>query len=155
MISKQTTLILCAVAAAIVIGGGWYFYSPSEDGLLADPSNPELVEIGRVAYARHCASCHGKNLQGETNWRRRRSDGTLAAPPHDLSGHTWHHPDKHLFDITKFGGQRNAPPGFVSRMPGFEDTMADNEIHAVLAFIKSRWTEAVRNRQAGITSRSR
>jgi mono/diheme cytochrome c family protein len=83
------------------------------------------------------------------------ADGTLPAPPHDEHGHTWHHSDEILFGITKHGGQRNAPAGFVSRMPGFAATMSDKQIHAVLAYIKSRWPEAVRSRQELINARSR
>ena len=68
-----------------------------------------------------------------------------------LDGHTWHHPDRLLFEITKFGGQALAPPGHKSNMPAFGQTLSDEEIWAVLAFIKSRWPEEIRARQAEIT----
>lgn len=92
-------------------------------------------------YAQHCASCHGVNLEGQPNWRQRRADGRLPAPPHDESGHTWHHADRLLFAITKQGlVPPHAPAGYASDMPAFAGRLSDDEIWAVLAFLKSRWT---------------
>ncbi len=154
MMSKRT--MWTSVAAAALVAGvvGLYQWRSAAE-VWADPSDGALVEAGEAAYRGQCAACHGANLEGEPRWRSRRADGTLAAPPHDASGHTWHHSDKILFDITKHGGQRNAPPGFVSRMPAFDGALTDREIHAVLAFIKSRWPAEVRERQASINRRSR
>lgn len=61
------------------------------------------VDTGRRLYAAHCAACHGANLEGQANWRTRLANGRLPAPPHDASGHTWHHSDQVLLDITKKG----------------------------------------------------
>jgi mono/diheme cytochrome c family protein len=36
-----------------------------------------------------------------------------------------------------------APQGYESDMPGFTGKLSDDEIWAVLAFIKSRWTQDV------------
>jgi mono/diheme cytochrome c family protein len=89
----------------------------------------------------HCAACHGVKLEGQPDWRRRLPNGRLPAPPHDESGHTWHHPDSVLFGITKNGLlPPYAPTGYESDMPAFGDKLADEEIWAVLAYIKSRWT---------------
>ncbi len=113
--------------------------------------DPVLVARGEQLYLEHCASCHGVELEGQPGWQRPLPDGGLPAPPHDPDGHTWHHPDRLLFEITKFGGQALAPPEFKSNMPGFGQTLSDAEIWAVLAFIKSRWPEEIRARQAEIT----
>ena len=59
-----------------------------------------LLAEGAQLYAQHCASCHGSQLEGQPNWRERLPNGRLPAPPHDDSGHTWHHPDHVLFAIT-------------------------------------------------------
>ena len=48
------------------------------------------LENGFNNYQEYCASCHGVNLEGQANWRSRNQDGTLPAPPHDETGHTWH-----------------------------------------------------------------
>ena len=113
----------------------------------ANPGDAKQVARGAALYAEHCASCHGADLKGEPNWRRRKQDGTLPAPPHDETGHTWHHHDQLLFDYTKHGGQALAPEGFKSAMPAFGATLADDDIWAVLAFIKSRWPMEIQKRQ--------
>ncbi len=62
-----------------------------------------VVDLGRVVYALYCASCHGVVVR-RPNWRQQRdADGYLPAPPHDETGHTWHHPDSYLFLMTKYG----------------------------------------------------
>ncbi len=79
-------------------------------------------------------------------------DGTMPAPPHDDSGHTWHHGDQLLFDYTKKGGQEVIGSDFKSGMPGFGEILSDKEIWAVIEFIKSNWSEANKKRQKMISS---
>jgi mono/diheme cytochrome c family protein len=106
-----------------------------------------VVAQGQAIYAARCASCHGANLEGQPNWQMRDARGRLPAPPHDAKGHTWHHPDEVLFRITKHGVAKAANlPGYESDMPAFEGVLTDEEIVAVLSFIKSRWPQ--RNRRA-------
>ena len=115
--------------------------APGFDDARADPGDAGRVALGERVYAQHCASCHGVRLEGQPNWRSRRPDGRLPAPPHDESGHTWHHPDRVLFAITRNGlVPPHAPKGYQSDMPAFAARLADDEIWAVLAYIKSRWT---------------
>jgi len=111
------------------------------------------VAAGEVLYAENCAACHGANLEGEENWRSPRDDGSLPAPPHDETGHTWHHADQQLFDITK-NGLASVVPGYESDMPVFDGILSDDEITAILGYIKSTWPERERDYQAEITSRS-
>ena len=107
----------------------------------ADPRNTEAVKLGSIVYAQQCASCHGAKLKGQPNWRERRADGRLPAPPHDESGHTWHHPDHVLFAIIKNGmGPPYARKDYESDMPAFGGRLSDEEIGAVLAYLKSHWT---------------
>ena len=105
----------------------------------ADASDPQLVARGAVVYQQSCAACHGANLEGQPNWQRMNADGTLPAPPHDASGHTWHHSDQILFEITKWGSAAVAGATFKSAMPVYADVLEDGDIWAVLAYIKSRW----------------
>lgn len=65
----------------------------------------EVIAQGRQAYEDQCASCHGVNLEGQPDWRSLLSSGRLPAPPHDASGHTWHHADEILFRIVKEHGR--------------------------------------------------
>ncbi len=107
---------------------------------------------GRQLYAEHCASCHGARLEGQPNWRQAGADGVFPAPPHDATGHTWHHDDQFLFDYTKLGGEAlfaaRGITGARSGMPGFADQMTDDGIWDVLAYIRSTWPERIRQVQA-------
>lgn len=106
---------------------------------------------GEALYAERCAACHGAALEGQPDWRAAKPDGTLPAPPHDESGHTWHHGDGLLFDYVKRGGQAVlADAGienFASAMPGFGDVLSDADITAVLDYIKSTWPPRIRELQ--------
>jgi mono/diheme cytochrome c family protein len=111
------------------------------------PDDAKLVAQGKQVYDQHCASCHGGQLQGQPNWRQRDAAGRLPAPPHDASGHTWHHPDDVLFRITKYGVARAANlKDYVSVMPNYEGTLSDREIVAVLSWIKSQWPPDIRRK---------
>lgn len=134
------------LAVALVYG---YLQMQSSPGPLIDASDKQLVNKGRTIYQTYCATCHGINLQGETeNWREVKEDGTLPAPPHDETGHTWHHDDQLLFDYTKNGGAAMVPEGFQSAMPAFGNVLSDKEIRASLSFIKSRWPKEIQDRQS-------
>jgi mono/diheme cytochrome c family protein len=105
----------------------------------ADPRDPAKVALGAKVYAENCAVCHGARLEGQPNWRQQLPNGRMPAPPHDEEGHTWHHTDELLFDITKNGLGKHAPPNYQSDMPAFGAKLSDDEIWAVLSFIASRW----------------
>ena len=107
---------------------------------------------GRILYKEHCASCHGAKLEGQPNWRRIGKDGLLPAPPHDATGHTWHHDNRLLFDYTRLGGKAlmaaRGIAGFKSGMQGFGDVLTDDEIWDILAFMRSTWPDRMRKIQA-------
>ena len=125
-----------------------------ESANAADITDAALVALGQGVYVAECASCHGKSLEGQPNWRRRLPSGRLPAPPHDATGHTWHHADEVLFELTKFGPARFVSGGYKSDMPAYEGKLEDQEIWAVLAYIKSTWPPEVRARQEQITRAS-
>lgn len=107
------------------------------------PDSAQLA-IGQKVYVQECAACHGLKLEGQPEWRTRLKNGRLPAPPHDDSGHTWHHPDEVLFGITKHGlVPPYAPPGYASDMPAFAGKLSDGEIRAVLAYIATHWSAEV------------
>lgn len=110
-------------------------------------------ERGELVYNRFCSFCHGKNLEGQANWRKRNPDGKLPAPPHDETGHTWHHADVLLFGIIKQGlVPPYAPPNYKTDMQAWGDTLSDADIYAVIAYIKSRWPEETRKIQDEINN---
>ncbi|MFN0318498.1 MAG: c-type cytochrome [Burkholderiales bacterium] len=135
-------LILALLALLFIIAMGLDHAPWRPNRPQAGPENAVQTALGQTLYRQHCASCHGHNLEGQPNWRVRLPNGRLPAPPHDASGHTWHHPDAMLFGITKYGPVpgRFAPPGYESDMPAFGQILSDEEIWAVLAYIKSKWT---------------
>ncbi|QXT41392.1 cytochrome c [Gymnodinialimonas ceratoperidinii] len=117
------------------------------------PVMPETVDIvqGAVLYAENCAACHGANLEGQPDWQVPGDDGVLPAPPHDATGHTWHHTDALLFNYTALGGREmmaRLGVEFNSGMPGMADTLSEQEIWDILAFIQSTWPERQRVGQA-------
>jgi mono/diheme cytochrome c family protein len=116
------------------------------------------IELGRVLYVEQCAACHGVSLEGTPEWQRPSPDGRLPAPPHDETGHTWHHGDGMLFDYVHRGGQAvldDLGVSFASGMPGFSDILTDTEIEAILAFIRSTWPDRIRDYQAARTAAER
>ncbi len=135
-----------ALAAAIAVYGGFLLLHRTSAGLL-EPNNGTVVARGGAVYAGSCASCHGRNLEGQPEWQTPDRDGFMPAPPHDESGHTWHHPDQLLFNITKLGLVKAANlKDYKTRMPAFEGVLSDDDIIAVLSFIKSRWPREVQMR---------
>jgi mono/diheme cytochrome c family protein len=112
---------------------------------------PDLA-LGARLYAEACASCHGKELEGQPDWKRQLPSGRMPAPPHDASGHTWHHSDAILFRLVKDGLAVVVGGGYQSDMPGFAGTLSDDEISAVLGYIKSTWPERERSYQAAISA---
>ena len=107
-----------------------------------DASNTELVSLGKKTYEKNCASCHGVHLEGQPNWKELGPDGRLPAPPHDESGHTWHHPDSYLIHVVKEGiiAGVDKPLGYQNNMPVFGKKLSDKEIIATLSYIKSTWS---------------
>ena len=112
------------------------------------------VAQGSELYQDYCASCHGAQLEGQANWRDRDAEGYLPAPPHDASGHTWHHPDSQLLEITRKGTAALVGNGYVSQMQGYEDILSEDEMLAVLAYIKSTWPLEVIDRHNQINSKA-
>ncbi|MGH2377973.1 MAG: c-type cytochrome [Candidatus Limnocylindria bacterium] len=153
---RRTGLVLgfaigAAVALLLVAGVSWAVFGP-EFRASVDPGRPlsEQERRGEAIYAASCQGCHG----GPTG-------GTMAdyPPRHNASGHTWHHPDCQLERIVREGSDEmtrsmraNMAPAGASPMPAFGDRLSDDEIDAVLSYIKLLWTPQQRSVQAQVTS---
>lgn len=119
------------------------------------PQDAALISRGAAIYGQYCASCHGARLEGQPDWQTPGTNGRLPAPPHDESGHTWHHDDALLIELARRGTAAVVGGGYESDMPGFEGTLNEEEIIAVLSFIKSRWPKEVQVRHDAIGQWSR
>lgn len=138
---------ILAVGAIVASGLWWWRTETAARPGLIRSDDAAQVAVGRDLYAQRCVQCHGDKLQGQPNWRLRQANGRLPAPPHDASGHTWHHPDEQLFGMVKLGLKPYAPAGYESDMPAFENLLSDEQIRAVLAFIESTWPTRIRDLQ--------
>lgn len=147
---KWKAVVAGVLTLAAVIAAGLYSLRATQPpaGIALQPDNASVVQRGGAVYQANCASCHGAQLQGQPNWRERGADGLLPAPPHDASGHTWHHPDEVLFRLTKHGvGKEARIPDYKTAMPVYEGVLSDEDIIAVLSWIKAQWPPDIRRRQ--------
>ena len=97
-------------------------------------ADAQVLATGEALYMQYCAACHGVNLEGQPDWQGPNADGVFPAPPHTRDGHTWHHPDSQLLQIIAEGGTT-----LNSAMPAFGDRLNQDEMEAILAYIKSFW----------------
>ena len=142
--------------------GSVYYFAQSlflDEPLSAEtslkPDDQEFVDLGKLVYKNNCASCHGVNLEGQEQWRQPDADGYMPAPPHDDSGHTWHHPDECLFLMTKYGLDKIIGQEYPNNMPAYNNVLSDREIVAALSFIKSTWSIEVRLQHDKINTMSK
>ena len=156
----RASIALFGLAVACASAGGfpWTLTSTAQDtDVRLRPDDAAVVAAGERTYVAQCAVCHGPNLEGQDDWRRPGPDGKLPAPPHDETGHTWHHDDATLFRLTKHGLAQMLGPDskYQSNMPAYEGVLSDGDIIAVLSFIKSRWPVDVRARHDALNERAK
>ena len=118
-------------------------------------TDSSIIENGKQIYSKNCASCHGINLEGQKNWMSRLPDGLMPAPPHDETGHTWHHSDRFLFMVTKYGIEEFIGEKYLNNMPVYKDILSDEEIIAVLSYIKSTWPSKIKKIHDQINDREK
>jgi len=156
---KQNKFILSIITLILLLGFG-FFYFPGykvfvEKSVSLKPKDKSIIKLGKNVYVKNCASCHGVNLEGEENWKSRKPNGMLPAPPHDETGHTWHHNDNYLFMITKYGVEEILGEKYPNNMPAYKEILSDKEIIAVLSYIKSTWSPKVQKIHDQINTRSK
>ncbi len=81
------------------------------------------VMAGRELYAANCATCHGAEGQGY-------AQAGVPAPALNGDMHAWHHPDSQIASFIRYGQ---------GQMPAVGASWSDEEIAAVLAYIKQWW----------------
>lgn len=150
--NKKALIAVAAIVVLTAAGLGYWLMARDSTGTPEiSLTRAEKLALGQQVYAAQCARCHGLYFEGQPDWRVRLPNGRLPAPPHDGSGHTWHHPDSYLFGITKYGMAPYAPPGYESDMPAYEGILSDEEIVSVLVYIKAHWPEAQLDHQRRVT----
>ncbi len=143
MARGRIAALLAAAGVTTLLGAGALALWPMAGG---------AAENGRQLYLDNCANCHGADLEGQPDWRRPLPSGRLPAPPHDATGHTWHHPDRVLRDIILRGTAEVVGGGYESDMPGFAGILTGAEVEAILDYLKSEWPERERMHQARVTA---
>jgi mono/diheme cytochrome c family protein len=99
----------------------------------------EQLQAGEQLFLENCAVCHGQQAQGlAANWRQRLDDGSLPPPPLNGTAHAWHHPLSVLLQVIDEGGV-----ALGGTMPGFADTLDEEEKRAVIAWFQSFWSEEI------------
>lgn len=158
---KPPALWAAGLLVALLVAAAGYFSLRASDHSAAAqhslrPDDPQVLRAGERIYAQQCAACHGARGEGQPDWRDRGPDGLLPAPPHDPSGHTWHHPDEQLFAITKQGlAQLINQSDYRTAMPIYGGMLSDDEIVAVLSWIKAQWPPDIRRRHDEINAQYR
>ncbi|MGB0386871.1 MAG: c-type cytochrome [Ardenticatenaceae bacterium] len=125
----SNTLILAGIVGAVfvllVLGLMW---RAGGGGTATDIAPPEVLAQGETVYQENCVACHGENGQG------------YIGPALNGSAHAWHHPDPLLLSFI-----RDGIPG--TQMAAQGDNLTDEEINAVISYMKSWWTPQQRQMQ--------
>ena len=82
-------------------------------------------------------------------------DGLIPAPPHDETGHIKHRPYRYLFMVTKYGIEEFIGKKYLNNMPPYKDILNNEDIIAVLSYVKSTWPTKIREIHNKINSRSK
>lgn len=90
--------------------------------------------LGRQVFIENCAVCHGPEGYGHHN--------EIGAVALNYTGHAHRHSDQNLTWVIETG---------ITKMPSFADQLSDREIRAVIAFIKTLWTDEQRDLQGDMT----
>ena len=144
MYLKNKFLIISVLIALLTLYFFTTYSNNSNASINLNITDSSIIESGKQIYAKNCASCHGINLEGQKNWMSRLPDGLMPAPPHDETGHTWHHSDRFLFMVTKYGIEELIGEKYLNNMPVYKDILSDKEIIAVLSYIKSTWPSKIK-----------
>lgn len=115
--TRNALILIAAVGLAAAILILWRGSAATE----AAVQDQAVIALGQRLYAENCATCHGADLEGQPDWQTPLANGRYPAPPHDETGHTWHHADALLERIIRDGTAAVVGDGYESDMPGFTD----------------------------------
>ncbi len=113
----------------------------------ADQYDKVLVERGKSIFNEFCTDCHGAKLEGELGSKATVPEGEKPAPPLNGSAHSYHHADSELFGVIK-DGPGSSRANRAQRMPVFNRLLREDDIWAVIAYIKSVWPRRIQIQHA-------
>lgn len=139
LLSLSILLIALSACSATVEMPAATTAIPQEGVPTVDPSD-ERLSTAQFNYQRNCAHCHGYGGEGQhpDTVERTINLGYHLVPPHDATGHTWQHPDQILFETIKYGVQ--SPTNFFV-MTAFEEQLTEDEIFAIIDYMRLWWTD--------------
>lgn len=148
-LGPKERFLAAAVFFALVITLTTIYYDRhfAENEVAADRFNDAQVSLGSSLYNANCGFCHGDALEGKPGWDKDYPSGGRPALPLDGEGAITRLSDQDIMDVVKFGGQPFSPSDYKNDMPGFEMQLSDGDIWAIVAFIKSRWSDTAIDRQ--------
>ena len=133
-VNKGLVFLAVLLAAALVFsacGGG---HTRPETA-----ATKAYIKGGATLYEANCVKCHGGRTGGKLK---------DMPPRHNANGHTWHHADQQLKDMTLNGITFSLEE---QRMPAFKGKLSEEDVRAILAYIKTWWTEDQRDEQRKVT----
>ena len=140
-LGSKGRFVAISILIAIFMAASKIYYDRSQVDRLVfiDKTSQAQNSLGKELYQANCAFCHGDKLQGLSHWDKTYIEGKRPAPPLDASGNMALLSNRELFEITKYGGQPFAPPGYINEMPAFEMLLKDSQIWAILAFLRAEF----------------
>ena len=138
-LGSKGRFVAVSILIAIFMAASKIYYDRSQVDRLVfiDKTSQAQNSLGKELYQANCAFCHGDELQGQPHWDKTYIEGKRPAPPLNASGNIALLSNRELFEITKYGGQPFAPPGYINEMPAFEMLLKDSQIWAILAFLRA------------------
>ncbi len=110
-------------------GRDWISYEGS------DKFTPERLARGEQLFEGTCAACHGAKGVGEAPGNpEARDEFGFKAPALNDDMHAWHHSDAALKATISQGSPRNP------RMVAFSERMPEEDIEAIIVYLKSLWS---------------
>lgn len=133
--SKQIVPAIALVMFVLGVISYNYFSSSSSNGNLE--ASTLAVAKGKTLYNANCSACHGIKGSGVIDDKSE----TFLAPPLDESSHAWHHTDDDLVDVILNGSPRNPV------MIAWKSILSEDDARAIVAYIKSLWSQKIRDCQ--------
>lgn len=100
----------------------------------SDKASPENIATGKQLYEENCVACHGVDGVGESpHFPMEKDEYGFKAPALNNDSHGWHHSDKNIAEAILKGSPQN------ERMVAFRDSLSDEDVDNLIAYIKSLW----------------